>query len=117
MVNVAASGGYYIASASDSIVATGQTITGSIGVVGGKLVLGKVFEKHDVQAHTIATTEDSDFFDWWTPFNPSQRERFKGSYNVHMIGSSVVSKVGRCLRLNRGSPRKSLDGQTGGKVG
>ena len=36
--NVAASGGYYIAAAADSIVASRSTITGSIGVIGAKLV-------------------------------------------------------------------------------
>ena len=43
--NIAASGGYYIASAATTIIASGQTITGSIGVVGGKLVLRVSLER------------------------------------------------------------------------
>jgi protease-4 len=42
---VAASGGYYIACAADAIWAQPNTLTGSIGVVGGKLVLGGALSK------------------------------------------------------------------------
>jgi len=43
--DVAASGGYYIASGARKIFAEPGALTGSIGVVAGKLVLGGVFEK------------------------------------------------------------------------
>lgn len=42
MGDVAASGGYYIATAADAIVAQPGTITGSIGVIFGKFVVDKV---------------------------------------------------------------------------
>jgi len=45
MGDVAASGGYYIAAAADSILAEAGTVTGSIGVVGGKLNLEGLYEK------------------------------------------------------------------------
>jgi membrane-bound ClpP family serine protease len=45
MVDVAASGGYYLAMACDAIVAEDMTITGSIGVVSAKFNLQKLFEK------------------------------------------------------------------------
>ncbi len=45
MGDVAASGGYFMAAAADAIFAESGTITGSIGVVGGKLDLGGLFEK------------------------------------------------------------------------
>ena len=45
MGNVAGSGGYYVACASDIIFADESTITGSIGVVGGKLVTTDMWEK------------------------------------------------------------------------
>src|SRR5947209_18438173 len=44
MSDVAASGGYYISMAAGKIYAEPGTLTGSIGVVGGKLVLGGVYE-------------------------------------------------------------------------
>ncbi|PSS08326.1 Serine protease [Actinidia chinensis var. chinensis] len=45
MVDVAASGGYYIAMAAGIIVVENLTLTGSIGVVTGKLNLRKLYEK------------------------------------------------------------------------
>lgn len=45
MGNVAGSGGYFVAAAADTIVAHPATITGSIGVFGGKFVLSGLWEK------------------------------------------------------------------------
>ena len=45
MGDVAASGGYYIAMGSDAIVAQPGTITGSIGVFGGKFSLRGLYDK------------------------------------------------------------------------
>ena len=45
MGDVAGSGGYYIAMSARTIVAEPGTITGSIGVIGGKLVTGGLYEK------------------------------------------------------------------------
>lgn len=45
MGGVAASGGYYVAAGSDAIFAEPTTITGSIGVYGGKFSFGELFEK------------------------------------------------------------------------
>ncbi|MBA0616584.1 hypothetical protein Godav_016623 [Gossypium davidsonii] len=45
MGDVAASGGYYMAMAAQTIVAENLTLTGSIGVVTGKFNLGKLYEK------------------------------------------------------------------------
>jgi protease-4 len=45
MGEIAASGGYYAASAADEIVAAPGTLTGSIGVVAGKLVVSGLLER------------------------------------------------------------------------
>jgi protease-4 len=45
MSDLAASGGYYIATPADAIVAQPSTLTGSIGIVGGKVVTGGLYEK------------------------------------------------------------------------
>src|SRR5262249_38912197 len=52
--DVAASGGYYIASAADRIVAAPGALTGSIGVVGGKIVLGALFERLGIRAESLS---------------------------------------------------------------
>jgi protease-4 len=46
MASLAGSGGYYIACPADVIVAQPSTITGSIGVVGGKAVASELLERH-----------------------------------------------------------------------
>jgi protease-4 len=45
MGDVAGSGGYYVAAAADKIVAEPSTLTGSIGVLAGKLVVSDLFQK------------------------------------------------------------------------
>lgn len=51
MGDVAASGGYYVAAAADRIVAQPGTLTGSIGVVGGKVVTGEAWRRAGVDWH------------------------------------------------------------------
>ena len=46
MGDVAASGGYYVSAYADEIVASPTTITGSIGVVGGKLIIGPAMDHY-----------------------------------------------------------------------
>jgi protease-4 len=54
MSDLAASGGYYIAIPAHVIVAQPSTLTGSIGIVGGKFVTGGVYEK--LGAHIDSTS-------------------------------------------------------------
>jgi len=53
MGGVAASGGYYVSSGADKIFAEAGTITGSIGVVGMKFVVGDAMDKLGITTHTI----------------------------------------------------------------
>ena len=53
MAGVAASGGYYIASNANRIFAEADTLTGSIGVVGGKLVFGRALEDLGIKHYTV----------------------------------------------------------------
>lgn len=64
MGDMAASGGYWIASAADYIVAQPSTITGSIGVVAGKLVIGPLSERLGVNWSTLTTGTNSGM---WAP--------------------------------------------------
>lgn len=52
MGGVAASGGYYVSAGADRIFAEAGTITGSIGVVGMKFVVGEAMEKIGITSHT-----------------------------------------------------------------
>jgi len=60
MGNVAASGGYYIACAADTILAQPNTITGSIGVFGVLFNAKELMSKVGVNVSTVATNSFSD---------------------------------------------------------
>ncbi len=61
MSDLAASGGYYIAMAAQVIVAQPSTLTGSIGIFGGKFVTGGLYEK--LGAHIESTSMLQAFYD------------------------------------------------------
>jgi len=73
MSDVAASGGYYIAMGADRIVATPGTVTGSIGVVGGKIVLGGLYDKIGLSTEVISRGAVSGAFSSEAPFTPEER--------------------------------------------
>ena len=59
MGNVAGSGGYYIAMGAKKIFAEPGTITGSIGVIGGKLVTGGLYDKLGMNTEIISRGKNS----------------------------------------------------------
>jgi protease IV len=71
---MAASGGYYLASAGDTIFADPVGIVGSIGVVGGKFVLKDLYAKLGVTTDTFARGENAGLFSQDTPFTDKQRQ-------------------------------------------
>jgi len=74
MSDVAASGGYLIAMSANRIVAEPGTITGSIGVVGGKYNFLGLYQKLGLSKEYITTTENSTIDYPFQNFTPSQRE-------------------------------------------
>lgn len=70
---VAASGGYYIAMAADTIVANPGTITGSIGVVTGKLVTRELKERLGVTSDAVRTNRNADAWSTNQPFTEEQQ--------------------------------------------
>jgi protease-4 len=80
MGDVAASGGYYVSAYADEIVAAPSTITGSIGVLGGKLIMGPAFD-HYLSTNTETITVGSPLVEMFTserPFNQAERAAFGG---------------------------------------
>jgi protease-4 len=70
MGGVAASGGYYIACRANKIFASPNTITGSIGVVGGKIVIGEALANIGVAAHPMGKGKRAlmwSMIDEWSP--------------------------------------------------
>lgn len=74
MGDVAASGGYYIAMGTDKIYAEPSTITGSIGVVGGKMALKGLYDKVGITIDVISRGGNSGVFSLTDPFSKSERE-------------------------------------------
>ncbi|MEB3034453.1 signal peptide peptidase SppA [[Mycobacterium] nativiensis] len=70
---VAASGGYYISAATDAIVANPGTITGSIGVVTGKLVARQLKDRLGVGTETVRTGANADAWSSNAPFTAEQQ--------------------------------------------
>lgn len=60
--NVAASGGYYIAAAAHAVVAQPQTVTGSIGVVAARFVVGPLLERLGVFTEVVKRGARADLF-------------------------------------------------------
>ena len=54
MASLAASGGYYIAAPADYVIAHATTLTGSIGVLGGKVVLDGTFDLVGLNVETLS---------------------------------------------------------------
>jgi len=73
MGRVAASGGYYIACAGRSITADPGTITGSIGVVGGKIVMKGLMDKVGLNIETHARGKNAEIFNMMRPFSDDER--------------------------------------------
>ena len=79
MGTYAASGGYWISSDATEIVAQPTTLTGSIGVYGGKFVLGDALARFGVDVRQTAVGgEYASAFGTGESFNPAQRAAFAG---------------------------------------
>ncbi|KIG17101.1 signal peptide peptidase SppA, 36K type [Enhygromyxa salina] len=73
MAGVAASGGYYIAAGANQIYADTDTVTGSIGVVGGKLVLGKALESFGIKSFAVTKGEHALLWSPMQAWTPEER--------------------------------------------
>lgn len=77
---VAASGGYYIAMAADTVVALPTTITGSIGVIMQKISTRELFENHiGITLDEIRTHPNASWTDPANRLTPAQREMLRRS--------------------------------------
>jgi signal peptide peptidase SppA len=73
MGSLAASGGYYLASAGDHIFADPVAIVGSIGVVGGKFVTKDLYEKLGLATESFTKGRNAGLFSSNEPWNERQK--------------------------------------------
>jgi len=101
MGNVAASGGYFVAAFADRIIAQPGTITGSIGVLGGKLVTRSTWGKVGVTWDAVQTSDNSAMWTGMENYDELGYERFQRG--LDRIYEDFTEKVaaGRGLPLDR----------------
>ena len=73
-LGIATSGGYYVATAADHIIAQPTTLTGSIGTIALKFNVEGLMEKVGVTEETVKSGDKKDM---WSPFRPATSEEKK----------------------------------------
>lgn len=101
MGNVAASGGYFVAMDATRIVAQPGTITGSIGVLAGKLILSGFYDKIGLSFDSVQTSDNATMWSANERFDEAEWERFQAW--LDRIYTDFTNKVaaGRDIPIER----------------
>lgn len=110
MGGVAASGGYYVSMAADTIVANPGTITGSIGVVTGKLVARELKERLGVGSDSVRTNTNADAWSVNSPFTAEQHAMVEAE--AYLFYDDFVARVAEA----RGMSVEEVDAVARGRV-
>lgn len=125
IMGIGTSGGYYVASAADRIVASPTSVTGSIGVLAMKFNLKELLLKLGISEETYKSGKMKDF---WLPFRPSTPEEKEMLQNVidrlfarfievvyanrkHLLTETKVKELadGRILTAREAAAAKLID--------
>ena len=111
MGGVAASGGYYVSSPADRIFAEPGTITGSIGVVGMKFVIGGALEKLGITTHAIQRGKNAGAMSMTHEYSKEEADMIRKSM------SAVYATFKKRVTDGRGKALKGeLEALAGGRV-
>jgi protease-4 len=110
MGDMAASGGYYIASACNYIVANNGTITGSIGVIAAAPNIKGLFEKLGIKMNVIKSGKYKDILSSYRDLNADEKEIIQ-----EMIDSSYM-KFLKDVSLGRNIPISDIKPYADGRV-
>jgi protease IV len=110
MGEAAASGGYFISCPADVIVALPSTLTGSIGVFGGKMVVRELFDRLGLTTGTVSYGARSQMFSARRGFSDDERERLAAT--IDAIYEDFVAKVSQ----GRGLPVAEIESIARGRV-
>jgi protease IV len=97
MGNVAGSGGYYIAAGADKIVADPATITGSIGVLGGKFMINGLSSTIGVSWDSASIGTNANIDSLTQDFTPAQHQIFENYLDEVYDGFKARVAEGRKL--------------------
>jgi protease-4 len=111
MGGVAASGGYYVSAGADRIFAESGTITGSIGVVGMKFVVGGALEKLGITTHTTQRGKNAGVESITRSYTPEEADLIRQSMTQVYATFKKRVEDGRKERL-----KGELEPLAGGRV-
>ncbi|HLT94049.1 MAG TPA: signal peptide peptidase SppA [Membranihabitans sp.] len=110
MGSYAASGGYYIASGTQHIIAEPSTITGSIGVFILFPKVGKLFsDKLGINMDTVQTNQYSAAFTPFFPSSPGERQILQGE--VDQIYETFLERVAEARNMSRDQVNEVAQGR------
>lgn len=107
---VAASGGYYVSMAADAIVANAGTLTGSIGVVTGKLVARDLKGRLGIGSDSVRTNANADAWSVNAPFTEEQHAHVEAE--ADLFYTDFVQRVAD----GRGMTVEDVDAVARGRV-
>jgi protease IV len=110
MGDLAASGGYYIACPADVIVALPATLTGSIGVFAGKLVVDALLERFGINTGSVQEGARALMYSFRQRFSDDERARFAAT--VDSVYDDFVAKVA----AGRKRPAAEIEAVARGRV-
>jgi len=110
IVDLGASGGYYVAVAADKIVAHPTTVTGSIGVIMLSVNVGGLLEKIGVTGTAIKSGDKKDMGSPLRPMTPEERQLFQDVINqMYDRFVSVVAAGRKNMTLDQ--VKRAADGR------
>jgi protease-4 len=110
MGDVAASGGYYLACGADAVFAEAATLTGSIGVVGGKVNLSELYRRVGIAKEAIERGARAGMLSEARAFTPEERAALRGEL-AHVYDTFV-----RRVAEGRGIEPAQVERAAGGRV-
>jgi protease IV len=109
MSDYAASGGYYIAMGADSIVAHPSTVTGSIGVYGGKLNVLGLYRKLGLNVETVTKGPHAEMLSPFKDFSEEEAKRFQTGLDV--VYRTFLQRVADGRGLDSAAVERSAQGR------
>ncbi len=109
MADVAASGGYYIAMPADKIIASPTTLTGSIGVIGGKMNFKGLYEKIGIKKERVARGKHADLVTDYGPLTPELRGKLRRE--MDSVYKIFVDKAAKSRKRDAAEMEKAAQGR------
>ncbi len=106
----AASGGYYVAAPANRIVARPTTLTGSIGIWGGKFVMGELYDRLEIGRQAVQRGAMAGLYSELEPFSEKEREQMR-----HELGETYA-RFKQIVAEGRGMTEEEVEEVARGRV-